>query len=164
MCSKKSTPSLFGAWSFFLIHIRFTPSDGPKAFKTNFLITRTMVQRPSSMVHNLNRPLLLSSDQQLWIQGRRKCKLMLQTHRQTVPGNPSIRRIDAKYDFSKLQCSWSSVGEIPWDRPAVTYCPLIRAMPLLDGRRRTGTRLFLRMPRMCGKHFDTAEESTGCAP
>jgi hypothetical protein len=110
------------------------------------------------MVHNLNRPLLLSSDQQLWIQGRRKCNLMLQTHRQPVPG---IQAFGAQYDFSKLQWSWSSVGEIPWNRPAVTYCPLIRAMPLIDGARRTGTRLFLRMPRMCGKHFDTAEESTG---
>ena len=34
-------------------------------------------------------------------------------------------------------------------------------MPLIDGGRRTGTRLFLRMLRMCGKHLDTAEESTG---
>jgi hypothetical protein len=38
---------------------------------------------------------------------------------------------------------------------------IIRAMPLIDGGRRIGTRLFLRMPRMCGKRVDTAEESTG---
>jgi len=29
---KKSTHSLFGAWSFLLIHIHFTPSEGPKDF------------------------------------------------------------------------------------------------------------------------------------
>ena len=29
---KKSTRSLFGPWSFLLIHIQFTPSEGPKAF------------------------------------------------------------------------------------------------------------------------------------
>ena len=28
----KSTHSLFGAWSFLLVHIRFTPSEGPKGF------------------------------------------------------------------------------------------------------------------------------------
>jgi hypothetical protein len=32
----------FGAWSFFLVHIRFTPSEGPKAFKTNSLRSWTM--------------------------------------------------------------------------------------------------------------------------
>ena len=41
---KKKNPghSLFGAWSFFLVHIRFTPNEGPKAFKTGFLRSRTM--------------------------------------------------------------------------------------------------------------------------
>ena len=29
---KMSTRSLFGAWSFLLVHIRFTPSEGPKGF------------------------------------------------------------------------------------------------------------------------------------
>ena len=29
---KKSAHSLFGAWSLFLVHIRFTPSEGPKDF------------------------------------------------------------------------------------------------------------------------------------
>jgi hypothetical protein len=28
---KNSTHSLFGPWSFLLIHIRFTPSEGPTA-------------------------------------------------------------------------------------------------------------------------------------
>ena len=28
--SKKSTHSLFGAWSFLLVHICFTPNEGPK--------------------------------------------------------------------------------------------------------------------------------------
>ena len=28
----KSTQSLFGAWSFLLVHIRFTPSEGPESF------------------------------------------------------------------------------------------------------------------------------------
>ena len=27
---KKSTHSLFDAWSFLLVHMRFTPSEGPK--------------------------------------------------------------------------------------------------------------------------------------
>jgi hypothetical protein len=30
--SKKSTHSLFGAWSFLLVHIWFTPSEGCKIF------------------------------------------------------------------------------------------------------------------------------------
>ena len=30
--SKKSTHLLFGAWSFLLVHIWFTPSEGPKGF------------------------------------------------------------------------------------------------------------------------------------
>ena len=51
---KKSTHSLFGAWSFFLVHIRFTPCEGPKAFKTNLLRSWTMNsdhwQRPPCMV------------------------------------------------------------------------------------------------------------------
>ena len=29
---KKSTHSFFGAWSFFLVHIQFTSSEGPKSF------------------------------------------------------------------------------------------------------------------------------------
>ena len=29
---KKSTHSLLGVWSFLLVHIRFTPSEGPKDF------------------------------------------------------------------------------------------------------------------------------------
>ena len=33
----QSAHSLFGAWSSLLIHIRFTPSEWPKTFKTGFL-------------------------------------------------------------------------------------------------------------------------------
>jgi hypothetical protein len=33
---KKSTHSLFGAWSSFLVHTQFTPSEEPKAFKSTF--------------------------------------------------------------------------------------------------------------------------------
>ena len=29
---KNSTRSLFGAWSVLLVHVRFTPSEGPKGF------------------------------------------------------------------------------------------------------------------------------------
>ena len=29
---KKYAHSLFGAWSFLLVHIGFTPSEGPKGF------------------------------------------------------------------------------------------------------------------------------------
>jgi hypothetical protein len=68
---KKSAHSLFGARSFFLVHIRFTPSKGPKAFKTNFLRSRTMEVGPWTqtiekgplpwsdfMVHSVNQPLV----------------------------------------------------------------------------------------------------------
>jgi hypothetical protein len=54
-----------------LVHIRFTPSEGPKAFKTNFLRSRTMEVGPWTrtiekgplpwsdfMVHSVNRPSL----------------------------------------------------------------------------------------------------------
>jgi hypothetical protein len=34
---KNSTRSLFGAWSFLLVYIRFTPSEGPKGFANRFL-------------------------------------------------------------------------------------------------------------------------------
>ena len=33
---KKSTHSYFGAWSFILVHIHVTPSEGPKGF-LNFI-------------------------------------------------------------------------------------------------------------------------------
>jgi len=33
---KKSARSLFGAWSFLFIHIRFTPSKGAKGFVSLF--------------------------------------------------------------------------------------------------------------------------------
>ena len=33
---KRSIYTLFGAWSLLLIHVQFTPSQGPKAFKTIF--------------------------------------------------------------------------------------------------------------------------------
>jgi hypothetical protein len=33
---EKSTHSLFGAWSFFLVHIGFTPCEGPKGFVNCF--------------------------------------------------------------------------------------------------------------------------------
>ena len=29
---RKTAHSLFGAWSFLLVHIQFTPSKGPKGF------------------------------------------------------------------------------------------------------------------------------------
>ena len=66
---KKSAHSLVDAWSFFLVHSRFTPSEGPKAFKTHFLRRRTMEVGPWTrtiekghlpwsdfMVHSANRP------------------------------------------------------------------------------------------------------------
>ena len=33
---KKSTLSLFGAWSFLLDHVQFTPSEGAKGFVNSF--------------------------------------------------------------------------------------------------------------------------------
>jgi hypothetical protein len=50
---KKSTHSLFGAWSFLLIHICFTPSEGPKNFINWFTLrNQTMGNNhlPRSMV------------------------------------------------------------------------------------------------------------------
>jgi hypothetical protein len=38
---KKSTHSLFGPWSFLLIHIRFTPSEGPNGFVIGFFFGRS---------------------------------------------------------------------------------------------------------------------------
>ena len=34
---KKSTHLLFGAWSFLLVHIWLTPSEGPKGFEIDFV-------------------------------------------------------------------------------------------------------------------------------
>ena len=56
---KKSTNFLFGAWSFLLVHIWLTPSEGPKGFvnwfgkKSNhgsWIIKSDRGQMPSSMV------------------------------------------------------------------------------------------------------------------
>ena len=71
MYSKIPTHSLLGAWSFFLVHIWFTPSEGPKAFQTIFSRSRTMEVGPwthtikkghlpwsNFMVHSVNRPLV----------------------------------------------------------------------------------------------------------
>jgi hypothetical protein len=43
---KISTFTFWGAWSFFLVHIRFTPSERPKAFKTKLLRSWTMKVGP----------------------------------------------------------------------------------------------------------------------
>ena len=46
-CIKKNPAhSLFSAWSFFLVHIRFTPSEGPKAFKSIYLRSLSMEVGP----------------------------------------------------------------------------------------------------------------------
>jgi hypothetical protein len=56
---EKLAHSLFGVWSFLLIHMRFTPSEGPKGFVTWFFfksdhgswtIESDHVEWPSSMV------------------------------------------------------------------------------------------------------------------
>ena len=67
----QSTHALFSAWPFLLIHIQFTPSEGPEDFVNCFscfffLSNRTMEvgpssqtmekKKPSSMVHGVNRP------------------------------------------------------------------------------------------------------------
>jgi hypothetical protein len=69
---KKSTHSLFSAWAIFLVHICFTLREGPKAFKTKFLRSRTMevgpwtrtigkgpLSWPDFMGHSVNRPLVM---------------------------------------------------------------------------------------------------------
>ena len=44
-----STRSFFGAWSFLLVHIHFTPGEGPEGFVNFFLLRhRTMKVGPSS--------------------------------------------------------------------------------------------------------------------
>jgi hypothetical protein len=57
----KSAHSFFGAWSFVLVHIQSTPSEGPKTFKTKFLRSRTIEIGPlpwsNFMVHIVDRPL-----------------------------------------------------------------------------------------------------------
>ena len=50
---KKPTHSVFGAWSFLLVHISFTPSEGPKGFVyIYFLRNRIMKVGPSSQTMN----------------------------------------------------------------------------------------------------------------
>jgi hypothetical protein len=70
---KESTHSCFDAWLFLLVHIRFTPSEGPKGFTNWFFeeIGPWMLDhrvRPwkeghfpwsDYMVHEINRPLAL---------------------------------------------------------------------------------------------------------
>ena len=51
---KNSPHSLFGAWLFLLIHIRFTPSEGPKNF-LSWTIMSDHEKRPSSKVHDMNQ-------------------------------------------------------------------------------------------------------------
>ena len=79
---KKSTHSLFGAWSFLLVHIQFTPREKPKGFVIWFFkkpnhgswtIKSDHGKMPSSMVHGVNRPLavrrfelVLKSKSNLW--------------------------------------------------------------------------------------------------
>ena len=67
---KISTHSLFGAWSFLLIHIGFTPCEGPKGFVNWFLkklnhgswtVKLDHGKRSSSMVHGVNWPYLVTS-------------------------------------------------------------------------------------------------------
>ena len=43
---KTSAHSLFGAWSFLLVHIRITPSEGPKTLQIDFASNRTMKVGP----------------------------------------------------------------------------------------------------------------------
>ena len=74
---KKSAHSLFGAWSFLFIHIRFTPSERPKNFVNWFFrqsdqtievgsSSRTMEKChllwSHFMVHGVKRPYSLSSN------------------------------------------------------------------------------------------------------
>ena len=47
---KKQAHSLFGAWSFLLVHFQFTPSEGSKDFDNWFLTKSDHGKRPSSMV------------------------------------------------------------------------------------------------------------------
>ena len=104
---------------------------------------------------------LLLWDQQLWIQGRRKCKLMLQTDRQSVrPSLPGIQVVGACVPFQQvalilIQCWRISTKPAGGDLRCTNNKGL--AAYKLDGGRRTGTRLFLRMPKVCGKGVDTAE-------
>ena len=66
--SKKISTFTFGAWSFFLVHIQFTPSVGPIGFvdlffKKTYYESWTPMKKghpPWSdfMVHVVNRPLM----------------------------------------------------------------------------------------------------------
>ena len=40
--SIKLSHLLFGAWSLLFVHLRFTPSEGPKGFKISLLRNPTM--------------------------------------------------------------------------------------------------------------------------
>ena len=64
---KKSAHSFFGAWSFLLIHSRFTPIEGPKNLVNRIIFLRSWTMEnghlPWSdfMVHRVNWPSYLSS-------------------------------------------------------------------------------------------------------
>ena len=51
---KRSAHSLFGAWSFLLIHIRFTPSEGPKGFVICLFFLKEI--RPWKLDHEKRQP------------------------------------------------------------------------------------------------------------
>ena len=61
---KKETYSLFGAWPSLLVHIPFTPSEGPKDFVNRFFYKkmevgpwkRAIFHGSNFMVHGVNRP------------------------------------------------------------------------------------------------------------
>ena len=63
---KKSAHSLFGAWFFLLVHIWFTPSEGPKGFVNCFFqksyngswtMEKCCLPWSDFMVHGVNQPL-----------------------------------------------------------------------------------------------------------
>ena len=58
---------LFGAWSFFMVHIWFTPSEGPMNHENYYFSNSDHGSRPTQnkpltwddfMVHSVNRPLV----------------------------------------------------------------------------------------------------------
>ena len=48
--TKKISTFTFGAWSFLLVHIWFTPNEGPKAFVDYFFKEIELWKKPPSIV------------------------------------------------------------------------------------------------------------------
>ena len=88
---RKSTHSFFGAWSFFLVHIQFTPSEGPC----------NVAQRLYKVIFEEIKPLKLDHQVGLW----KKPSFMVRLHgpwcKPTLQGYMSTMCLDVHHESMK---------------------------------------------------------------